>query len=400
MSVQAEKQIAKLENDLVLKAHYSLTAVEQKLVLHLASRLDPKNEEQFVKQVVPIKTIEKVLWGGNKTTKFGALYEYLHEVCTRLLDRKITFPKGTVIKGEKIMGGGINWFQSILVTENDKKEASVEFMFSEKMKPFLLELQRYVSIDIMEVMGMKSTHSIRMYKVFRAERERTKKYKKVTLLTYDLDELKAQLGVGGKYKAIKDFKKYVLEPIKNEVNEHSSEISVNYDCLKSGRRISGVRFEIIDKKKGEVISIPLKEDYKPSEKEIQNLTWSTRRAYDELVKFGVKEGIAFKQLIPTIKGSEFLGFEDYFVNAALAHFKKYAKTKNAGVLVKWWHEKKIFDVNSDVWSKILEKVVAKKKKLENEDPQAFDNRQIAKEMSYIEFIAWHKSQNKKSSTEK
>jgi len=391
MSVQENRQIAKLENDLVLKAHYSLTAVEQKLVLHLASRLDPKNDEQFVKQVVPIKTIEQVLWGGQKTTKFGAVYEYLHEVCQRLLDRKITFPKGTVIKGEKIMGGGINWFQSILVTENEKKEASVEFMFSEKMKPFLLELQRYVSIDIMEVMGMKSTHSIRMYKVFRAERERTKKYKKVTQLTYDLGELKAQLGVGGKYKAIKDFRKYVLEPIKKEINEHSSEISVDYTCLKSGRRISGIQFEVFDKK-GELTSIPLKEDYKPSEEEIQTLTWSKRRAYDELVKFGVKGGIAFKQLIPTIKGSEFLGFEDYFVNAALKHFKSWAKTKNAGVLVKWWHEKKVFDVNSDVWSKILEKVVAKKKKLETDDPQAFDNRQIAKEMSYAEFIAWHKAQ--------
>lgn len=400
------KHIAKIENTFVLKAHYALTAVEQKLILYLINRLDPKKDKSFFKQIVPIKDIEKVLWQKDKKGKFGALYEYMNEVCSRLLNRQISFPKGTIINEKKVIGGSINWFQSILVLENDEGDVSIEFMFSERMKPFLLELNRYVRINTMEVMDMRGTHSIRMYQVFKAERERTKKFKRVTHLVYNLDELKAFLGVGGKYKAIKDFKKWVLEPLKREINEYSKEISVNYVCLKTRRRITGIDFEIYDKQESPVLEVPIFEDYVPNEEEIKTLTWGRRLAYTELVEFGVKEGIAFKRILPTIGGSELEGFEDFFVKYAIEHFKKWSKNQKnkemgAGTFVKWWLDKKVFDNNSEgnVWGKILDKVTTEKKNL---DKIAFDNRVVAKEMTETEFKEWYrknKSDQKKEEIE-
>jgi len=118
---------------------------------------------------------------------------------------------------------------------------------------------------------------------------------------------------------------------------------------------------------------------------------SRKQRYFQLVEFGVIEGIALKQLLPTIKGSEFVGFEDYFVKAALAHFLEWAKNPNPGVFVNWWLSNKVFDTSSSVWSKMLERVVTEKKNLQRNDPEAFDNRIIAKDMPYKEFLAWYKA---------
>lgn len=390
-----KKQIAKIENDFIFKAHYALSAVEQKLILHLVSRLDPLNDKNFAKQIVPIRDIERALWEqGGRTSKVGNVYEYLQEVTGRLIDRKIFFNKEVIIKKQKIYGGFINWFQSILVLEH-KGQVCIEFMFSERMKPFLLQLNEYVKINAMEVMDMRGKHSIRMYQIFKAKREQTKKHAKYevfTPITYGLDDLKAMLGIGGKYKVLKNFRRRVLEPIETEINEYSNEISISFDYIKTRRKVTGIEFKIFDKVK------PVQKlqnvDYIPSTEDLEKLTWAKRNAYDKLLEFGVKEGIAIRQIIEKVKGGEMEGYEDLFIEKALEHFKKWSKQqKNAkqsvGTFVNWWTKKKVFDIQNDVFFKIVEAVNVEKKKMEQE---RIDNRRVAKDMPKAEFMNWYKAQ--------
>ncbi len=85
------------------------------------------------------------------------------------------------------------------------------------------------------------------------------------------------------------------------------------------------------------------------------------------------------------------GFEDYFMDHAMQHFKKWSKNPdNAGVFVDWWYDKKVFDTSGDVWSKITEKVVKAKKNLEKKEPGAFANRMVARSMTNEEFETWYK----------
>ena len=210
--------IAKIENEFVLKAHYSLSATEQKLILYLASRINPQEDELFHKQIVPVKSLEK-LFSSEDTKRWGSVYSYLENICDRLLTQTIRFTQPVILNNEeRIIKGGINWFQHILIVENKQKEKSIEFMFSDMMKPFLLELNKYVKLNTLEIMDLRGKYSVRMYQVFKAERERTRKHKPASNLGYELEELKSFLGVSGKYKTLPNFRRRVLEPMIEEIN--------------------------------------------------------------------------------------------------------------------------------------------------------------------------------------
>jgi len=390
------KQIARIENRFIFNARYQLSAREQKIILYLMSNLDPKQQQDFHKQVVPVKELEALLKSDDK--KWGGLYKEMNDFSARIISKYISFDSDFLIDG-KPLRGVISWFQSVLPVENDYGEVSLEFMFSERLKPFLLQLSEYAKIHPLDVAPMKSGFAIRMYQVFKAERDRMRRHTQSSTLVYTLDELKKMLGIEGKYKVLKDFRRRVLDVVEREVNTHSPGIQVKYEYIKTNRRVTGVKFLIFDKSK-----IKARQsnrggatDYFPSEEELAKLTYAKSKAYEDLVKFGVFEGIAFKQILPNIKGSEVEGFEDYFIKHALAHFRRWARNQpnkaiSAATFVSWWTEKEVFSPENDVFGKIIEKIIADKKKL---DEDTYDNRVMAKEMTKQEFIDWYKGTQKK-----
>ena len=206
------------------------------------------------------------------------------------------------------------------------------------------------------------------------------------------------LGISGKYKVLKDFRRRVLDVVEREVNTHSPSVQVKYEYIKTHRRVTGVKFLIFDKtKKNNSNAGTGDSNYVPSENELATMSYAMSKAYELLIKFGVYEGIAFKQILPSIKGGEVEGFEDYFVKHSLAHFKRWARNQpnkaiSAATFVSWWTEKKVFDHQNDVFWKIVEKINTDKKKL---DTITFDNRMEAKNMTKAEFINWFKGTQKR-----
>ena len=122
---------------------------------------------------------------------------------------------------------------------------------------------------------------------------------------------------------------------------------------------------------------------------METLTRAKLKGYNILIEYGIFEGIAYKQILPKIKGSEFEGYEDFFIEKAIQHFEKNAiqsttKELKASTFVIWWTKNKVFE-NGDVWADILEKLVKHKKQLQIKSPAAFDNRNIAKTMTNTQF---------------
>jgi plasmid replication initiation protein len=385
--------VARLDNQLVMKAHYNLSTNEQKLILYLVSMID-SNRDDFNVQRVKIKDIERVFAGDDK--RWGTIYERVNGMCDSISSKKITLPKGFVVDGEPVrMNRFLQWFTDIEPYTDEDGEIAIKFQFGEPLKPFLLQLSEYVRIGLGEVMPMRGKHAIRMYQVFTAERNRTRKFKKVSHLTYGLDELKAMLGIVNQYKATQDFKRRVLNTMRDEVNEYSHDISVDYELLRGRRnKITGIEFSIRDKKK--IKEARKKEDlpdYVPSVEEVGQLSRAKYEAYQKFVAFGVKEGIAYRQLLPRIKGEVFEGFEDYFAELAIEHFKAKSKAPDkVGAFVKWWVNVESFDsAKGEDWVGILEATVEKKKKLE---PTAYTNRMEAKNMTRQEFNEWYREQEK------
>jgi len=211
--------IARIDNQFVYNARYQLSARESKVILFLVSKIDPIRQKNLIEQTVSVRELEKVLKGDAK--KWGGLYEELELLRDRLVRKGIYLPTEVEING-RMLSGYINWFQHIMPMKDEDGNAAIQFLFSQSLQPFLLNLREYVSINFLEVIPLKSTFSIRMYQVFRAHRDRMAKYQNKSTLQYELDDFKGLLGVDGKYKDYRNLRKKVLDVITKEINEHTS----------------------------------------------------------------------------------------------------------------------------------------------------------------------------------
>ncbi len=391
-------EVARIENDLIYHARYNLKTRDQKVILYLISKLDPRNQKDFEEMTVSIKEIESILKSEKEERKkWGGLHSEMDQMIRRLLNLTIFFPSKFSINGKPVKGG-INWFSSVIPYRDDEGVGRIEFLFSKRLKPFLLELNEYAQIPRSELAPMKSKYAIRMFQIFKADRDKNKKYRKVSSITYTLDELKGLLNIEGKYVQYRDLRRRVLDSIEQDINKCSISQRVKCTPVKEGRKVVGVTFHIYDRKKGQEIDItPDGGLQDQDDARIQDLSRAKKMAFDLLKEFGVYDGIILDKVIPSIKGSEILGYEDKFVEFAIEHFKKWSKQQKTKELatktfVSWWVDKKIFDVEQDVWSQILENIVAYKQSLRSKNPEALANREVAVKMTYEEFETWYKSQ--------
>jgi len=373
-----QNEIARIENVFIFNAQYKLPARDQKILLYLISKINPQRQVRFDRQVIAVKDLEKALKGDGK--KWGGLYNEMKAFQKRIIDAKIEFPTEIEIGGRKF-SGLVNWFQSIVPVKDEYGNVGIEFLFSEPLKPFLIDLNEYAKINYEEVIPLKSGFSARMFQIFRAHRDKMKRYEKRSTLKYSVDELKTLLGVADKYADWRNFKRKVVEVIEMEINKHTS-IKVAFEEKRQGRKVIGLIFNFSDKTNQ---SLELK--IADEDVDISKLSYAQLRAFDLLVEYQIKEAIAV-EMIGRVGGSEFRGFEDWYFEEVTHIFEGKTKQENqgakAGTLVKWFLEMKIFE-QGDHFSRIIEKLQIRKKKLQRENVTAWGNRLMAKEMTGREF---------------
>ena len=117
--------------------------------------------------------------------------------------------------------------------------------------------------------------------------------------------------------------------------------------------------------------------------QIEDLSFAQQKAFDNLVVYGVNSGIALG-LVSKPLGSEILGFEDWYFEECIkvVESKSTAQIEGtkAGIFVNWFLKKKVFE-QGDHFAKIMETLSARKKKLEKENPSAWENRLAARGMT-------------------
>ncbi len=386
----ATTHIARIDNQFVYNARYQLSARESKVILFLVSKIDPVRQKNLIEQTVSVRELEQVLKGDAK--KWGGLYEELELLRDRLVRKGIYLPTEVEING-RMLSGYINWFQHIMPMKDESGNAAIQFLFSQSLQPFLLNLREYVAINFLEVIPLKSTFSIRMFQVFRAHRDRMGKYQNRSTLRYDLEDFKGLLGVEGKYDDYRNLRKKVLEVIIKEINEHTS-IEITYKPLKKGRSVAAVMFEFWDKsprakkvkQKGLFDGLKLKD-----------LSYSQTLAFDKLVAYGVTDGVAL-EMISKVKGSEFICFEDWYFDEVVQIFERKtnqeAEGAKAGTLVVWFLKMKVFE-QGDHFAAIMERIQNRKKQLQEKTPTKWDNRMLSKGITATEFQQLFKNGKRK-----
>ncbi len=391
MQVEKTKKVAAIANQFIQHARYKLTPREQKLILYMATLLRPEDSD-FETYLVPVSEIEYIL-KSDETKKHGSFYERLDDLLDSITDKKITFPTDFTVDGHRLRGH-INWVAGAVPKYDEHGVLCVEFGFSPQMKPFLLGLkERFTRFEFLEVAKMKSGFSIRIYQMCKAYYFENIRHGR-NVFAANIKDFKSRLGIADKYPDFRNFRRKVLDVAREEINE-KTHLRIDYDFIKKGRNITDLRIVINEKTdfnpESEAEEVPVeavkKKPTKPAndlQSRIESLTEAQRRAFNTLTEYGVSMVFALDEVLPIIKGSELLGYEDYFVLFMLAFFEKKTNVKGQKEKVKafgGWVTNRRFE-EPNLYAQLLEQVISRKKSLKDDERT---NRERAKHITASDF---------------
>lgn len=232
LSLKDDIQVVKANS--IIEAKYKLTQIEQKLILIIASMIHQEDDNlkfyrMNAKDLLRVLDIDK--------SKYGSAYEKLKQAIFRIRKRGLAIlkPDGGYLV--------INWVAS---AEYYPKEGIIEFEFSSKLKPYLLQLKKsFTAYRLKNVVQLKSSYSIRIYELL-------KQYEKIGRRKFELEDLQGKLGVvvwddenkniiERKYPKYNDFKRKVIEVALKELPE-KSDIAFDYREIKTGRKVTSLEF--------------------------------------------------------------------------------------------------------------------------------------------------------------
>ncbi|MGK7379733.1 replication initiation protein [Planococcus sp. 1R117A] len=218
------KYLVTQSNNLLEARHNNpLTTREQKIVLTMASMIEPFDED-FKDYRISLKEFSEML-GLAGSTK----YSEIKEISKTLMSKTIEIPQED--------GGWllVHWISSAKYVNG---EGVLELSFSPKLKPYMLQLKKqFTSYRLSNILSLNSTYSIRLYELM-------KKWQQLKRWEISLEELKMKLGViEGSYNRYNHFKTRVLLKAVNEVNE-KTDLSIVIKEIKKGRSVERIEFTI------------------------------------------------------------------------------------------------------------------------------------------------------------
>ncbi|MEK4620464.1 replication initiation protein [Bacillus sp. FSL K6-0273] len=232
MSTNQDLQIK--ENNIVSKsntlieANSRLNLVEQKMLLCLASNIEP-NDRDFKTYTFPIRQFHDLL-GLSGSTKYTELSKITKELLSKVIE---------IRAGEELIQ--VSWLSSAIYNRN---KGTIDMRFDPLLKPFLLELSsKFTSYRLANVVKLKSTYAIRIYELL-------KQYEDLKERTISLENLRYYLDAMDVYPNYANFKQRVLKPSQKEL-EQKTDISFEFEEIKIGRKVQKIRFIIRSEKKKE-----------------------------------------------------------------------------------------------------------------------------------------------------
>ena len=209
------------KSNMLIEANYKLGLLEQKIILCLASNINPSDSD-FKTYTLPIKEFTNLL-GLKGKPKYGELRQITKEMMKKVFELRID---------NKV--SQVSWLSYVAYNET---EGTIDIRFDPFLRPYLLELKReFTSYRLENVVKLKSSYSIRLYELL-------KQYEKLQERTFDLQTLRGMLGAKDIYPAYGNFKQRVIIPAQKELKKRT-DISFEIEEIKTGRKVDKVKFLI------------------------------------------------------------------------------------------------------------------------------------------------------------
>lgn len=417
---QEQNQLARFTNVFAVNAELGIKDARQlRLFLALVSQTNPQDATEEMSGILSITDIAHLITKGG-VNKSHSLYAEVRDFTEKIMKSNyVAFDPqqdlGNPEANKHLKNYGVIFDRLELFREGSS--TFCKYRFHEDMRPHIKHLkQNFVSLAIPR--GMKSGHAIRFLLLAKAHHDKYRNGGRigVTKMSIAVSELRRILGIEKKYPKFSDLRKWVIEPIVKDIKKSGLLYIHNYDYTRTGRVITNIDFyfqdgnlyrhEFSDTPLESRIESPLlaevakkaslQNDFIPTKLEVERMHTYQYFAYQFLLKKGIKKGITYSQIIPSIPSSEFNGFEDIYFQQIWKLFESKTKykdsSKKAGAFVKWYMNG---EFKNRHFSEIMEQIQIEKKRLLNEDSERWENRQIVKNMPYTEFLKWLDQERKK-----
>lgn len=221
------------KSNALVEASYRLSVYEQRILLGCISQV--RRDEPLTDQ--QLYTVSARQIADMTGTSLGTAYQNLKAASERLFRREVTLH-------EAPNGGGrpsvrlTRWVQEIVYQED---QGTVALRFSQPMVPYLSQLSaQFTRYALADIAHMDSAYAIRLYELLCQWRDAGQR-------EVSIEWLRDAFQLDGKYPAIKDFKRWVLQPAVDQINEHSP-LWCKWDQRKTGRRVSHLTFTFGERK--------------------------------------------------------------------------------------------------------------------------------------------------------
>jgi len=209
-----------VKSNTLVEASYRLTAVEQKIILTLVSKIK-KDDIEFQRYNFKISEFLELM-----DIKDQSKYKHIPVIAEGLMKKVITIQEGNNILK-------VAWLSGVRVLRG---EGIVEMEFSPYLKPYLLQLKkRFTSYKLQDVIQLKSAYSVRIYELL-------KQYETLGQRIFTIDELRYILAIQeNEYKLYHQFKQRILLHSQNEIKK-KTDIAFDFEEIKKKRKVVGIKF--------------------------------------------------------------------------------------------------------------------------------------------------------------
>ena len=226
-------QLQVYKSNALIEAQYRLSVAEQRIMYACISQV--RRDQPITDDVLySISASELAEMSGTSTKQ---AYRELEKAALRLKRRDVRLIQEPNGQGRKCKVMITGWVQTIIYIE---EEGRVELRLTKDMLPYLTNLtEQFTNFALRDVSRMTSSYGQRLYELLIQWRSLGRR-------EVSIDWLRNAFLLEGKYPALKDFKRRVLEPAIEQINEHSP-LWVKWDQRKTGRRVSHLVFTFGEK---------------------------------------------------------------------------------------------------------------------------------------------------------
>lgn len=216
-----------VQDNKIINAKFGMSKHEQRIFLFMLASID-KKDKNFKEVIIPVDLLEIYHLSNN--------FVYIKKECEELLKKTIGI-QTEIDKGKD--KGKKKWVGYSLFASCEYIEgyAHIKAQFNEKIKPLLLNLtENFTSAEFKRIAKLENFYTYRIYWLI-------KQYEKIGKRVIEYNHLKDMLNVEDKYKRFVDFKRRILNPAQQQLE--NTEVAFNFKPIRAGKKsIKSIEFKL------------------------------------------------------------------------------------------------------------------------------------------------------------